>query len=123
MSNLIERHKREKEAIRLVKRNRCLEFTNIMKKIVDNQEEKTGYFLMDEYKDLPYSRNTVKYYYVKCDEFEQFVRDTNNNPNNKTFINYVRTPREHPFHDTVAHILTNVDIKNEKVTYTLKWHS
>lgn len=86
-------------------KQRCMDFTYEMKRIIDNQEYKNGQFRNIWVSQFIYS--------TYCDEFHKFVDNVNNNPKNKMFIEY---NKDEPI---VTHISTDVDIKNDKVTYKL----
>ena len=103
MSKLIAKHKSIREDR---SRDNCGELTNIMKRIVDNQEDRNEFF------ETGFIFKKPVWYNTSCAEFRKFSDEVNNDPNNKIFIERDKKPY-------VNYIHTQVDIANEKVTYTL----
>lgn len=112
MAKLLEQKKKDLE---LKKDNsNCEEFTNIMKNIVDNQENVNGYFSFFK-----------KEYSIDCLSFNEFKDSINNDCNNKMFIDNVERKHNsqakyyYEKHTTVNHITTDIDVNNDLVTYRL----
>ncbi len=91
------------------KQNECLNFTNVMKKIINNQEDRTGVISYTHF----FSRQPINYP-TSCNEFREFCKEINNDPHNKINIRY--NDRH------VNHITTSVDMEKDLVIYRLYYY-
>lgn len=115
MAELIKNEKLKISSELSLQNDRCKYFTNtIMKHVVNGQQNKNGYFNCFW---GPYS--------VNCDDFEQFVKNANDDHDKKIYINYesrklynIRSDSKVPY---VNHITTNIDVQNDIVTYNLTY--
>jgi hypothetical protein len=107
MSTLLVKYKLQSVHTGVLESN-CQMFTNIMKGIVEREEKRNGYFAFGPH---------VSYYSVNCEEFYNFVKVVNGDANNKAQIDY--NPNIH----VVSYIQTNIDARNDIVTYKLSFKS
>lgn len=98
MAKLLEKKRQQEKITDGGKSLACLEFTDMMEKIVNNEKEHTGYL--------------NKIYPINCYEFSTFHQKVNNNTSNKIKIHYNSK--------NISYITTIIDTKKDMVTYQLK---